>query len=112
MADDFASDRLPSGHWQPPPEARERILRNCRREMAARFRAERRRRRRAYWSLAFAVALLLALNAVEERRIAMRLDRITQSGLIQSSLTASDVAGSARARARLLTSLLRDPNAL
>src|SRR2546423_13828238 len=111
MGDGLFDDAAPTGHGQPSPEARERILKRCRREMAARFQAERRLVRRRHWGLAISLALLLALNAVEEQRTTTRLARLTQAGPGRSPATA-EIAGSVRARARLLTSLLRDPNTL
>jgi hypothetical protein len=112
MVDETGEGAVPCARSQPSPEARERVLRTCRREMAARFRAERRRSMRRYWSLGIAVAALLALNAVQEQRITVRLGQITQARPSQAALAAPDVAGSVRARLRLLAALVRDPTTL
>src|SRR5437879_5395591 len=113
MFEEPGGHTLPLAGWQPAPEARERILRSCRREMAARFGAERRRRSLRHGALAIAVAVLLVLNAVEERQRSARIGEIIQgrSALVRTAGAPANAITSLRGRARLLAVLLQDPTA-
>jgi hypothetical protein len=97
----------------PSDAVRERVLGACRREMAARAAGERRRRLR-HWSLAAGVAVLLALNVVDDQRLAARIDRLTRgTRAVETASRPTPAAVTAwRNRAVMLVALLRDPQAL
>jgi hypothetical protein len=100
----------PDGARAAPSAAlRERVLGACRREMAARAMSQR-RRRMAHWGLAAGVAVLLAVNHVEEQRIATLVEGPRVAASAPHSPTAAIAAW--RARAVLLAALLVDPHAL
>jgi hypothetical protein len=98
----------------PPPEARERVLAACRAALATRLAAERRRRAVQPWGFAAAVAALLLVNVVEERRTGRQIAALRAGPVTMAQAPGRDAAavGSLRARASLLASLLRDPDAL
>lgn len=107
---DLRRDALPG----PPPEARERVLAACREAFAARVAHCRRRRIAHRWGFAAAVALLLLVNATEERRTRVQIASIRAEAATVAQGAEGDrpIIGSLRARASLLASLLRDASAL
>ena len=92
----------------PSPELRERVLSLCRREMAGRVASGR----RWQWGLAAGVAGLLLLNAMEDGRSAVRIERIMNGQSRIAGAPPSAPHGALRHRVTLLVTLLRDPNAL
>ena len=98
----------------PPPEARERVLRKCRRAMAEQWLADRRRRRRQHGTLAVLVAMLLLWNQAEERRIASRLQGGPAGYAPVAQRVSPDPSAlrSLRARDTLVARLLRDADSL
>src|SRR5436190_100837 len=88
----------------PSDAVRERVLRACRREMAARA-AGRQRRRMAHWSLAAGVAVMLAVNNVEEQRMAARIETLVQGprAVMTASRPTPAVIAAWRDRSVLLT---------
>jgi hypothetical protein len=106
--DSFPPDRAAL----PAPDVRERVLSRCRREMAARRVAEH-RQARWRWSAVAGVAALLLLNAVEERRISMRIGALVQGhAQVVKTPATGDAMAFLRTRATRLATLLRDPDAL
>jgi hypothetical protein len=97
----------------PSDAVRERVLRACRRELAARA-VVRRRRRMAHWGLVAGVAVMLAVNNVEEQRMAARIETLVRGPrvVVFQPRSTSTIIAAWRAREVMLAALLLDPHAL
>src|SRR5215208_1368653 len=102
----LAGDRRRSA---PSEAVRERVLGVCRRELGVRVMRERRQRIQR-WSLAAGVAVMLAVNNVEQQRMAARIDALVQGPRAGATAArpAPSVIAAWRARSVLLATLLLD----